>query len=303
MSGFPTRKDEAWRYSDLKALEAVWPLRTRDEPAMPMDLSNGACHQLSTSDGWQSIEIIIADGTEATLVQDIVGINALYTRIDIKLGVDAKLTHIIKQTSNASCVSLAEMSAHMQAGAQYQAFALNMGSAFGRFTFDAFMHGVGASFQIDAVQLARATQTLEIITRTHHHVGHCISNQRIRTVAAEKATASYLGSIFVDHGAQKTDAAQSSKALLLHRTATVNTKPELQIYADDVKCAHGATVGELDKKALFYCQTRGIPLEQARAMLTEAFVADAVEQIADDRLRAEVETLCASWLQQAVRHA
>ena len=101
----------------------------------------------------------------------------------------------------------------------------------------------------------------------------------------ESSTASVAARVEVARGAQKTDGEQSLKGLLLSRSATINAKPELEIFADDVKCAHGATVGELDRSALFYLESRGVPPEEARALLTRAFVADALERVGEEMVR------------------
>lgn len=100
--------------------------------------------------------------------------------------------------------------------------------------------------------------------------------------------------------AQKTDGEQSLRGLLLQRTATVNLKPELEIFADDVKCAHGATVGELDARALFYMQSRGIPKPRAQALLTRAFVADAIDRIGNDAVREAFAADADAWLEAAL---
>jgi Fe-S cluster assembly protein SufD len=111
----------------------------------------------------------------------------------------------------------------------------------------------------------------------------------VRSVLAGHSTGSYLGKIAVARDAQKTDAVQSVKAMLLDRTATANAKPELEIFADDVKCAHGATVGELDKAALFYCSSRGIDPTAARTLLLQAFIAGLFDDMADEAERERFE--------------
>ena len=118
----------------------------------------------------------------------------------------------------------------------------------------------------------------------------------VRSVLGGKATGSYLGKVAVARDAQKTDASQSVKAMLLTRTATANAKPELEIFADDVKCAHGATVGELDAMALFYLESRGVGPAEARALLTRAFVADALARIGEERVRAAFEADADRWM-------
>ncbi len=138
--------------------------------------------------------------------------------------------------------------------------------------------------------LGQGDQTLEIVTQVNHAHPHATSNQVVRSVLAGRATGSFLGKVAVARHAQKTDASQSVKAMLLDRTATANAKPELEIYADDVKCAHGATVGELDRQALFYMAARGLPPQVARKLMLQAFIADAFVSLDDDAAREAIET-------------
>jgi Fe-S cluster assembly protein SufD len=147
----------------------------------------------------------------------------------------------------------------------------------------------GARFELGGIIVASGEQVLEIITTVTHTGPGATSSQVVRCVAGDTATATYLGKVAVARAGQKTDAAQSFKALLLDRGATANAKPELEIFADDVKCAHGATVGELDRNALFYLQSRGIPPLEARALLTRAFLSDALASIADEAAREAAE--------------
>ena len=122
-----------------------------------------------------------------------------------------------------------------------------------------------------------------------------MSRQLWRSVADDKATCSVAARVEVARAAQKTDGEQSLKGLLLARSATINAKPELEIFADDVKCAHGATVGELDKAALFYLASRGVPLGEAKALLTRAFIADAIDRIGEEAVREAFQTDAGRW--------
>ena len=135
---------------------------------------------------------------------------------------------------------------------------------------------------------------------SHHAEPNGQSHQLWRAVAADRSTASLAAAVEVARHAQKTDGEQSLRGLLLQRTATVNLKPELEIFADDVKCAHGATVGELDARALFYMESRGIAPSRARALLTRAFVADALDRIGDETVRAAFEADADAWLAAAL---
>ena len=153
---------------------------------------------------------------------------------------------------------------------------LNAGGAYGRVSLDVTLKD-GAHFELGGVILGTGEQVLEIVTTVTHAEPNATSNQVVRSVLGGHATGSYLGKVAVARDAQKTDASQSVKAMLLDRTATANAKPELEIYADDVKCAHGATVGELDKAALFYLASRGLPPAEAKQLLLQAFVAGVFE--------------------------
>ncbi|NCP11621.1 MAG: SufD family Fe-S cluster assembly protein [Sphingomonadales bacterium] len=149
--------------------------------------------------------------------------------------------------------------------------------------------GRAAHFELGGAILGNGDQTLEIVTETIHAAPNGTSNQVVRQVLAGKATGTYMGKVAVARDAQKIDAAQSVKAMLLDRSATANAKPELEIYADDVKCAHGATVGELDKAALFYMASRGLPPEIAQRLMLQAFIADAFLGMGDDAAREAIE--------------
>ena len=132
---------------------------------------------------------------------------------------------------------------------------------------------------------ARGRQRHDVNLVLRHAVPNGTSRQVWRSVADDKAACSVAARVEVARDAQKTDGEQSLKGLLLARSATINAKPELEIFADDVKCAHGATVGELDRGALFYLESRGVPPDEARALLTRAFVADALDRIGEEKVR------------------
>jgi Fe-S cluster assembly protein SufD len=161
---------------------------------------------------------------------------------------------------------------------------LNIGGALGRVTIDVLLHE-GAHFGLAAALLAGGEQTIELVTTLRHAAPGATSRQTVRAIAAGRATTSYLGQIKVARGAQQTDAGQSFKAMLLNRGASANARPELEIFADDVKCAHGASVGELDKTALFYLASRGLDPVKAKTLLLQAFIAGLFDDMADEAER------------------
>jgi len=143
----------------------------------------------------------------------------------------------------------------IEAGAVARIFALNNAARYGRIELDVTLHE-GADFAFHAANIGGGNSTLEVVTTVRHIQPSATSRQTVRSVLGGKAVGSYLGKVAVSRGADGTDSEQSVKAMLLDRGATANAKPELEIYADDVKCAHGATVGELDRNQLFYAAAR-----------------------------------------------
>ncbi len=137
--------------------------------------------------------------------------------------------------------------------------------------------------------MAGGRQHMDNHTVLDHAKPHCSSHELYKGILDGKAHGVFNGKIFVHQDAQKTDAKQTNQTLLLSEDAVINTKPQLEIYADDVKCTHGATVGQLDQEGIFYLRTRGIGLEEARNLLTFAFANDIVERIKIEPLRSQLE--------------
>ena len=156
-------------------------------------------------------------------------------------------------------------------GAELSLFALNTAKDYGRIELDVRLNE-GARFTLNAANIGSGAATLEIVTIVRHDEPSAVSRQVVRSVLGGKAVGSYLGKVAVARDAQQSDGEQSVKAMLLDRGATANCKPELEIYADDVKCAHGASVGELDASQLFYAMSRGLDPASAKALLLEGFV-------------------------------
>lgn len=244
----PSRRDEAWRYSDVEAAASVWP-------------------------------------TPAPV------------RIDVPAGESA--AHHLLQDASEGAVAIRDYVITLGAGARCDFHVLNIGGRLGRVTLDVTL-GEGAHFHLGGAIIGAGSQTLEIVTSVTHAQPHGSSAQTIRSVLAQQATGSYLGKIAVARHAQKTDAEQSVKAMLLDRTATANAKPELEIYADDVKCAHGATVGELDKAALFYMASRGMEPALARTLLLRSFIAGVFDSVADEAVREQLEAAALAKLEALV---
>ena len=206
----------------------------------------------------------------------------------IRVAAGESVVRLIAQTADAGGVVIEDYAVDVAAGGRCAFFILNSGGRLGRIAIDVTLHD-GAHFELGGAIVGGTGQTLEIVTVVRHVEPNATSNQIVRSVLAGQGTGSFLGKVAVARDAQKTDAVQSVKAMLLDRTATANAKPELEIYADDVKCAHGATVGELDKQALFYLESRGLPPVEAKALLLQAFIAGAFVALDDDDARGRLE--------------
>jgi Fe-S cluster assembly protein SufD len=181
-------------------------------------------------------------------------------------------------------VQVKRMSIALGAGAKARIFVLNNAPVYGRIELDVSLEA-NADFELFAANIGDGQSTNEIVTNVGHLGERGRSRQTVRSVLGGKAVGSYLGKVEVARGAQQTDGEQSVKAMLLDRGATANCKPELEIYADDVKCAHGASVGELDPMQMFYAQSRGLDPASARALLLEGFVMGLWDGVSDDAQR------------------
>lgn len=169
-------------------------------------------------------------------------------------------------------------------GARFELGLVNAGGPYSRFEAEVTLEE-GAHFEFGGVLIGGGDKRQEFVTRVIHAEPGASSNQLVRSVQWSHATGNFLGRIDVARDAQQTDAAQNFKAILLERGASANAKPELEIYADDVKCAHGAAVGELDDQVAFYMAARGLPPSLARKLQVRAFIADAFAQLPDEQVR------------------
>jgi len=169
-------------------------------------------------------------------------------------------------------------------GGRFELFLINPAGPYARAEVEVTLED-GAHFEFGGVTIGGGIKRQEFVTRVLHAHPGATSNQVVRSVQWGKSTGNFLGRIEVARDAQKTDAAQNFRAILLEKGATANAKPELEIFADDVKCAHGAAIGALDEAAAFYMAARGLPPELAKKLLVQAFIADAFMAIEDEDLR------------------
>jgi len=219
------------------------------------------------------------------------------TKLCLKRG--ARLMRSVRLVQSDGFVSLREEAEVGEAASLVSIF-LGAGGMGSRIDGSLLINGKGGFAEMGGALLTSGSQKQEAAVAVRHEDIEGTSRQLWRAVAADKSAASLAARVEVARGAQQTDGEQSLRGLLLQRTATVNLKPELEIFADDVKCAHGATVGELDKMALFYLQSRGIDHARAQALLTRAFVADALARIGEDAVREAFAADADRWLDNSL---
>ena len=250
-------------------------------------VSTGAADHLAA-------EIMLDVDAQASICETFVGEGWANRLTGIKLFKGARLMLSRRLTGSSGFVSLTDR-ANVGEGASLVLATLASGGADSRLDGRFDLTGEEAYAEAAAALLARGRQRHDANLAIRHDVPRGMSRQVWRSVADDRAACSVAARVDVARHAQKTDGEQSLKGLLLSRTATINAKPELEIFADDVKCAHGATVGELDRNALFYLQTRGIDPEEARALLTRVFVADALDRIGEEEVKAAFYADVEAW--------
>jgi Fe-S cluster assembly protein SufD len=217
---------------------------------------------------------------------------------EIWLAAGSRLTHVRLQELPASAAQLATTYVRVAEGATYDSFVLAAGSAQARNEVHVTLAGPRATCHLNGAQLTDGSRVADTTTAIDHAAPSCASRQTYKSVLAGPSRAVFQGRIHVHQVAQKTDGYQMNQALLLSPDAEMDSKPQLEIYADDVKCSHGATVGELDAAQLFYLRSRGIPEDAARSLLVHAFLADALEFVADETLRAVLAEATERWWQR-----
>jgi Fe-S cluster assembly protein SufD len=215
---------------------------------------------------------------------------------ELKVGDKAAIRHVKLQREGEDAVHLATWLVELGADARYDAFQFSTGAALVRSQIYARFAGEGSVADISGAFLMRGRQHCDTTLLVEHRVPHCTSRELFKGVLDNEARGIFQGKIIVSPGAQKTDSKQMAGGLLLSEAAEFDSKPELEIFADDVVCGHGSTSGQIDEDLLFYLETRGIPEAQARALLIQAFVGEALERIEDEGLRDAFAAATAEWL-------
>lgn len=242
---------------------------------------------------------VLESGAAATLIEHHVsrGEGKTFTNAVTELQVEAnaELRYVQLQRHAPTTQFVATLDAAVAKDGRFNATAISLGAALARNAFDISLMGEGAHAKLDGLTLTSGHQHVDYHTAIIHARPHGTSRELFKNIAAGSSTSVFNGRVVVPPDSQKTDSAQSNHSLLLSREATINAKPQLEIFADDVKCAHGTTVGQLDEQAVFYLRARGLSETEARAMLTHAFAADVLASLPTEALREALNQVTAEW--------
>jgi Fe-S cluster assembly protein SufD len=237
--------------------------------------------------------ILAADGSQAMIVESYIGLTGgvYFTNAvtEIVAGENAGVTHYKVQRESEEAFHISTVQASLSHGSNFSSHSIDLGGALIRNNMNAVLDGQGIDCALDGLYMVAGRQHVDNHTRIDHVKPHCSSRELYKGVLGGRSKGVFNGKIYVHKDAQKTDAKQTNKNLLLSEDAVVNTKPQLEIYADDVKCTHGSTIGQLDQEAIFYLRSRGIDLKAARDLLTYAFASEMIGRIKVEPIRARLE--------------
>jgi len=236
--------------------------------------------------------ILVGEGAHCTIVETYQGSGAYFTNAvtEIVVGDRAVVDHYKVQQESLSAFHIATLQATIGPSATFSSNSISLGGALVRNDANATL-STGSDATLNGLYIVNGTQHVDNHTLIDHAMPHGTSHELYKGILDGKAHAVFNGKIIVRQDAQKTDSKQTNKNLVLSDDAVVDTKPELQIFADDVRCTHGATIGQLDGEALFYLQSRGIGKREARRLLTYAFAQDVVDRIKVQSLRDSLERI------------
>jgi Fe-S cluster assembly protein SufD len=220
------------------------------------------------------------------------------TASEIVVGEGARVDHVKIAADVGKAVHLANWMVQIGADATYRGFQLTQGLALARNQILATYKGEGGRLDLSGLFLARGSEHIDTTLVVDHAVPHCESRELYKGVLDGESKGIFQGKVIVRRGAQKSDGKQMAQALMLSPIAEFDSKPELEIYADDVVCGHGSTAGELDEDLLFYLRARGIPLVEARTMLIESFAGEALDKIEHEGIREAAANMARAWLTQ-----
>lgn len=238
--------------------------------------------------------IVVAEaGSKATIVETYAASGRGSTNAAVQIVVEnnANITHYRVQKDSAEAFNYGVTEVEVRSGGRYNSTNINLGAAISRHDIDVKFTAEGGEAFVDGLYMLNGSQHHDTHSIIDHTVPNCISHQTYKGVLNDSSRGVFNGKVFVRENAHGTDAQQSNKNLLLSNDARVDTKPQLEIYNDDVKCSHGATVGQLEEEELFYLLTRGLPEPLARNLLTYGFAEEVINKIGIESIKSELDAM------------
>jgi Fe-S cluster assembly protein SufD len=329
-STFPSRRTEAWKYSDLRRVlkEAPQPSPSgvltgpgafdalsgdaivfvngvavgvdafvaSGEQTLRLRFVSDATDPAQTGTGHSTaVRVSARAGAKLLLLETHEGRGGAYVahnRLTLDVAEGAEVTRLVLVEEPADAISVTEAQVKVAPGGLYRQTIVATGAKLQRLETHVSHGGEGADVRLDGLYALVGARQTDLTSAVDHVAANGQTSQLTKGVVRDTARGVFQGKIVVERGADGTDARMNHHALILGERAEIDAKPELIIYADDVQCAHGNTVGNLDESALFYMQQRGIPVDEARALLTQAFLIEVVDRIAHEQAREVVR----SWL-------
>ena len=246
--------------------------------------------------------VLVGDGASVSLIETHRGAAGAVaqenTVVEFTIGKKASVEHVRVNAADKTAQTLSTVAASVAEGASYSTLSFTTGAALSRHQIFTRVHGNDARLGIRGVTLLRGTQHADITLVTEHDALNGEGRKLFKTIVDDEARGVFQGKIIVKPHAQKTDGKMASNTLLLGEHASMHAKPELEIFADDVVCGHGATVGALDDELLFYLMSRGIGRKEAEGLMIMAFAGDALEHVKHEGLREALVSLTADWLKE-----
>jgi len=247
------------------------------------------------------IHVDVGESSSLSLLEQHVGdCNEYFFNQSVIINIErnAKLEHIRLQNNSGSTINMGNLHVKQQKDSNYDFVQFAFGGKLGRTDMNIDLCEEGANCSVNGLSLSDHKQHLDVNICTNHHAPNCISDQNFKSILKDNSSGVFNGRVIVHAGAQKTDSSQSNKNLLLSKDAIMNSNPQLEIYADDVKCSHGSSTGALESDALFYIRSRGIDQETATALLVHGFASEIFEVLKNHDIKDLIITYFNSWLEQ-----
>jgi Fe-S cluster assembly protein SufD len=252
--------------------------------------------QLQVGPGHVRNLISAGPGSRAVIVEDCRGTGLTNSVTELALEPGAQVDHVLVQDLPGDAVGFFALLARQERDSRLHLHSIALGASLARVEIEVRLEGEGAELDLDGLYLGRGNQHQDHHTTIDHASPRTTSRELFKGILADKAHGVFHGRVHVRPDAQKIDASQTNRALLLSDGAVLDSKPQLEIYADDVKCSHGASIGQLDPDQIFYLRARGLGLERARALLTFAFASQVLARLPLADLRESLESRVHGWL-------